>query len=236
MIIAMDGTSGSGKSTLAKELAKRLNFGFFSAGALYRAITVKAINLNLDENDDEGLQELVQNTKIVYTYDGEKNVMLLDGININDRLHTEETSELVSKIAIKPYIREFVRTLQRDTASNNENIVMEGRDIGSVIFPNADLKIFVDCKIETRAKRRLNDLSKHEKVSLETVIKNLEERDYMDIHRSISPLVMCEDAILIDTTLNTIDECLHQIYYAMLKRNLVTAEFLSERGIDNVSL
>ncbi len=232
MIIAIDGTSGSGKSTLAKELAKKLNFGFFSAGALYRAIAVKAINLHLTENDDEGLQKLIENTKIVYTYDGEKNVMLLDGMNVTEKLHTEETSELVSKIALKPYIREFVRVLQRDTAKHNENIVMEGRDIGSVIFPEADLKIFVDCKIETRAKRRMKDLNKNEKVSLETVINNLKERDYLDIHRTISPLVMCENALLIDTTLFTIDECLNQVFSAMLRRELVTKEFLKAHNID----
>ena len=154
MIIAIDGTSGSGKSTLAKRLAKKLNFGFFSAGSLYRAITYKALNLHINDDEDDKLQYMIDHTDIVYTYDGTNNVMLLDGIDIMDELHNEEISSNVAKYSCKPYIREYVRTLQRDTQNHNENIVMEGRDIGSVIFPNADFKIYVDCKAEARAKRR----------------------------------------------------------------------------------
>ena len=233
MIIAIDGTSGSGKSTIAKFLAKKLNYGFFSAGELYRAITVKTLNLHIKEDEDDKLQYMIENTDVVYTYDGNKNVMLVDGMNITDKLHTEEISNFVSKISCKPFIREFVRKLQQETALHNENIVMEGRDIGSVIFPNADLKIFVDCKVETRAKRRLGDYEKlGDKSTLEKVIADLKDRDYRDMHREISPLVMCENAYLIDTSLNNVEECVNLILNEMLRRDLITRDFFNEKQIE----
>lgn len=232
MIIAIDGTSGSGKSTIAKELAKKLGYGFFSAGALYRAITVKVLNLEISDSDDERLMELATNTKIIYTYDGKENTMQLDGMNITDKLNTEEVGNMVAKIACKPYIREFVRTLQKQTAEYNKNIVMEGRDIGSVIFPDADLKVFVDCKIETRAKRRLADFNKlGENASLEKVIEELKERDYLDMHREISPLIMCEDAYLLDTSSYTVDECVDKLIKVLFDKNKIDNEFLEERNI-----
>ena len=229
MIIAIDGTSGSGKSTLARQLAKKLNFGFFSAGDLYRAITVKVLNLQIDENDEQKLTDLARTTKVSYAYDGTKNTMFVDGMNVTDRLHTEEVTNLVSKIACKPYIREFVKKLQRETAEINKNIVMEGRDIGSVIFPDADLKIFVDCNIETRAKRRFQDfVSIGEKVSLQKVLEELKERDERDMHREISPLVMCENAFLIDTSLSSIDECVNSVIKRLIDKNLIDSSALDE--------
>lgn len=233
MIIAIDGTSGSGKSTIAKFLAKKLNFGFFSAGDLYRAITIKALNLEIREDEDDKLQYMIENTNIVYTYDGSKNVMLLDGMNIADKLHTEEVSNFVSKLSCKPFIREFVKKLQQDTALHNENLVMEGRDIGSVIFPDADFKIYVDCKVETRAKRRLGDYEAiGNKTNLQKVIEDLKDRDYRDIHREISPLIMCENAYLLDTTLNNVEESVALIFGEMLRRGLITREFMKEHEIE----
>ena len=233
MIIAIDGTSGSGKSTLAKNLAKTLNYGFFSAGALYRALTLKALNLHITEDEDDKLEYLAEHTNIVYTYDGKTNVMLLDGIDVMGDLHAEEVSENVAKYAKKPYLREFVRKLQRDTALHNENIVMEGRDIGSVIFPDADFKIYVDCKIESRARRRHTQcVSNGEKVTYEQVLEELKKRDYLDINREISPLVMCENAFLIDSSLNDATDCLNLALKEMVRRNLLTREDLIEKGIE----
>ena len=232
MIIAIDGTSGSGKSTIAKKLAKNLKFGFFSAGELYRAITVKVLDLHINENEDDKLKYVIETTNIQYSFNGSENVMLLDGIDITHKLHTEEVSNFVSKISCKNFIREFVRKIQRETPKYNEHIIMEGRDIGTVIFPDADLKIFVDCKIETRAKRRMSDYLKlGEDVSIESVIEALKDRDYRDTHRDISPLVMSENSFLIDTTLNDVATSLDLIYKEMLRRNLIDLNFLKERNL-----
>jgi len=229
MIIAIDGTSGSGKSTLAKRLAKKLNFGFFSAGSLYRTITLKALNLHIRDDEDDKLHYMIEHTEIIYSYDGEKSVMLLDGIDVADKLHNEEISANVAKYSCKPYIREFVRKLQRDTQNHNENIVMEGRDIGSVIFPDAEMKIYVDCNVKERAKRRFKDYAeKDPNVTLEQVLEDLKERDYKDMHREISPLIMCENAYLIDTTLNTVDDCIELALAEMVRRDLLTREQIKE--------
>ncbi len=233
MIIAIDGTSGSGKSTLAKNLAKKLNFGFFSAGSLYRAITHKALSLHIKPTEDDKLQYMIEHTIIVYTYNGTNNVMLVDGIDVMEQLHNEEISSNVAKYSCKPYIREYVRGLQRDTQNHNENIVMEGRDIGSVIFPNADFKVYVDCKVESRAKRRFAQCEANgENVTYEQVLEDLKQRDYLDMHREISPLIMCENAYLLDSTLNTADECLNLVLKEMLHRELITKETLKEHGIE----
>ncbi len=229
MIIAIDGTSGSGKSTLAKTLAQKLNFGFFSAGALYRAITVKVLDNNINENDDLGLQKMIDETNIIYTFDGKQNVMKLDGLDITGRLYGEEVSNMVPIVAKKPFIRVFVRKLQKETALYNENIVMEGRDIGSVIFPDAEMKVFVDCKIEERAKRRLGDYENlHEHTSLQKVIDDLKERDYLDTHREISPLVMCENSYLLDTSQRNVEESVKLVLEEMKKRGLVSEEKFNE--------
>ncbi len=225
MIIAIDGTSGSGKSTLAKTLAKKLNFGFFSAGSLYRTITLKALNLHIKDTEDDKLHYMIEHTEIIYSYDGAKNTMLLDGIDVADMLHNEEISSNVAKYACKPYIREYVRKLQRDTQNHNKNIVMEGRDIGSVIFPNADMKIYVDCSVETRAKRRFKEYAeKDPNVTYEQVLADLKDRDYKDMHREISPLIMCENAFLIDSSLNTADECVTLALDEMVRRGLITKD------------
>ncbi len=221
MIIAIDGTSGSGKSTLAKRLAKTLNFGFFSAGALYRAITNKALSMGISPEDDESLKLMLESTKIEYTFNGSHNVMVVDGIDVTDKLHEERISSNVASYAKKPYLREFVKVLQKDTPNHNENIVMEGRDIGSVIFPNADFKVYVDCSVEERARRRFNDVDGEEGVTFEKVLEDLKKRDYLDLNREISPLVMCKDAFLLDTSSCGIEECINKLISEMQERGLL---------------
>lgn len=233
MIIAIDGTSGSGKSTLAKNLANRLGFGFFSAGAFYRAITNKALTLGISPEDDESLMFMTNTTKIVYTFDGKQNVMEVDGIDVSKHLHDEIISENVAKYACKPYIREYVRSLQQDLPNHNKNIVMEGRDIGSVIFPNADFKLYVDCNVETRAKRRFDDLAKSDpNLTYEKVLEDLKDRDFRDTTREISPLVMCEDALLLDTSNIPLEKCITWAIKQMKAKNLLSNEYLSEKGIE----
>ena len=233
MIIAIDGTSGSGKSTLAKHLANKLNFGFFSAGAFYRAITNKALTLGIVPEDDQQLENMINTTKIIYSYNGRKNVMEVDGIDVSEHLHDEIISENVAKYSCKPYIRAFVRALQQDLPNHNDNIVMEGRDIGSVIFPNADLKLYVDCNVETRAKRRFDDLVKTDpNLSFEKVLEDLKDCDFRDTTREISPLVMCPDALLLDTSNMPLDKCIAWTIKQMKAKKLITKEFLDEKGIE----
>jgi len=210
MIIAIDGVSGSGKSTLAKRLAVTLDFGFFSAGSFYRAITLEAQRENIGETQDEQLQQMMENIDIKIVYAGDReNRILLFGEDVTEQLHTEEISQNVSKYSQKPFIREKVRGFQRDTKKYNNNIVMEGRDIGSEIFPDADLKIYVTCDVETRAERRCLECRKRgEDVDVDKVKSELVERDYRDIHRKISPLKMCDGALVIDTTQSSVEECL----------------------------
>ena len=227
MIIAIDGTSGSGKSTIAKKLAKTLNFGFFSAGALYRAITHKALSLGLDASDDASLKTMIDTTKIVYRYNGEHNVVEVDGIDVTTTLHDEIISENVAKYSCKEFIREYVRKLQKDLPNHSKNIVMEGRDIGSVIFPNAEFKIYVDCDVETRASRRFGDLSASDPlVSYEKVLADLRDRDFKDATREISPLVMCKDAYLLDTSNLNVDECINKLVEQLKSRGLLQANQL----------
>lgn len=222
MIIAIDGTSGSGKSSLAKNVAKTLGFGFFSAGMFYRAITNKALSLNISPDDDESLKNMIETTKIIYTFDGSQNIMKVDGIDVTENLHNENISENVAKYACKPYIREFVRALQQDLPNHNKNIVMEGRDIGSVIFPNADLKLYVDCDVETRAKRRFLDLEKTDPtLTYEKVLEDLKNRDFLDSTREISPLVMCKDALLLDTSNLPKDKCIEWVLDKLKSKKLI---------------
>ncbi len=228
MIIAIDGTSGSGKSTLAKMLAKKLGFGFFSAGMLYRTITLKALNLHIRDDEDDKLEYMIEHTEIVYTYDENGSVMLLDGIDVADSLHNAEISANVAKYSCKPYIREYVRRLQRETKDHNDNIVMEGRDIGSVIFPDAEMKIYVDCQVKIRAERRYKDyLLKDPNVSFDKILEDIKDRDYKDMHREISPLIMCENAYLIDTSLNDTNECIELALSEMVRRGLIDRDKLN---------
>ena len=209
MIIAIDGVSGAGKSSLAKEVAKELDFGFFSAGYFYRAITFEALKRNITDDQDDMLNILMNNLDIKLLYDENKSLsMIVNGEDITSHLHTEEISTHVAKYSRKPYIREKVRILQRETKNYNSGIVMEGRDIGSVIFPDADIKIYVTCSARIRAERRVTDYEKNgEMVNIEQVEQELIERDYRDMHRSISPLKKCDDAILIDTSNKSVLEC-----------------------------
>ncbi len=209
MIIAIDGVSGAGKSSLAKEVAKELDFGFFSAGYFYRAITYEALKRNILDNQDDLLHVLINNLDIKLVYDENKSlVMFVNGENITSHLHTEEISCNVAKYSLKPYIREKVRVLQRETKNYNSGIVMEGRDIGSEIFPDAEIKVYVTCSAEIRAKRRVKDYEKlGEFVDAKKVEQELVERDFRDMHREISPLKKCDDAIVIDTSNKSVLEC-----------------------------
>ncbi|MBQ7602810.1 MAG: (d)CMP kinase [Clostridia bacterium] len=222
MIIAIDGVSGSGKTTIAREVAKKLGYGFFSTGLYYRAITYRALQLNVKPTDEIVINALLARTDIkIMTNNQGQNICLLNDVDITQYLNTEEISKNVPQYARQLYIREYVQKLQHDTAKYNKNLVMEGRDIGSVIFPDADLKVYVTCSVQARAQRRTNELlEKGEDVIYIEVLKDLMIRDFEDTHRKHSPLVKCPDAVEIDTSQNNINTCVSLIENALKVANL----------------
>ncbi|MCO5260324.1 MAG: (d)CMP kinase [Crocinitomicaceae bacterium] len=204
LIIAIDGYSGCGKSTIAKDLAIALNYTFIDSGAMYRGITLFAIQNNLIKDgsiQNEQLIKVLGSIQIGFSeLPVSKNHLLLNGIDVEEEIRTPEVAALVSKIATIKEVRQKLVVIQREIGRNG-GIVMDGRDIGSVVFPNADVKLFITADNTIRAKRRLKEMkAKGIQTTLKAVLQNLEERDELDRTRKESPLVQTEDAILIDTT------------------------------------
>ncbi len=213
MIIAIDGTASSGKTSISKELSSRLGFPLVPTGLIYRAITLKAQNQNISPSQDDKLKTMIENTKIELKYHGKEVEVYLDDVLISyEELRSEKISNEVAFYSVKPFIREFVRKVQRQTAEKFKNVVVEGRDIGSVVFPDADFKFFVDADSETRAKRRLQEyLRNGENVTLDEVKEELFARDNQDKTRNISPLVMTSDSILVDTSGMSVEQTVEKM-------------------------
>lgn len=208
MIVAIDGTTGSGKSTISKLLAQKLNFAYIRTGSFYRAIAYKILQNNISETNVKAIVALLKSTNINNVYDGKHVKVILDNTDVSSLINSPEISNFVSKISPIPEVREYVRKLQRQSAENCPNIIMEGRDIGSVVFPNADVKIYIDCNIDVRAKRRAEQYKQTgKKISVSQAKKDILARDYDDMHRKTSPLVRLSDAFYLDTSNFTIDEC-----------------------------
>ena len=207
LTIAIDGYSGCGKSTIAKDVAAALNYVFIDSGAMYRGITLYAMQNHLIKNDEVLKNELIEQLNQITIHfeknDVGKDCLFLNGLNVEDEIRKPAVAALVSKIATIKEVRQKLVQLQREIGKNG-GIVMDGRDIGSVVFPHAEVKLFVTADNSVRAQRRLDELKeKGIKTSLEEVLKNLEERDEMDRTRKESPLIQTDDAILIDTTHHT---------------------------------
>ncbi len=208
--IAVDGCSSSGKSTLAKQLARKLDYVYIDSGAMYRAVTLFAINNKYIGKDFFDKQQLINNlNKIKIYFEKDKNgypITFLNGKNVEDTIRKIEVSSYVSFVSEIPEIREYLVMLQR-TLGNENDIVMDGRDIGTVVFPDAELKIFVTADLEVRAKRRYNELkSKNTDTNFDEIKKNLLQRDKIDKSRKESPLRQAKDAILIDNTNLNVEE------------------------------
>ena len=169
MVITFDGTNSSGKSTLAKELAKQTGICFVSTGLIYRAITKKCLNLNISHEEDDKIKFVLETTTLDYTQEKDKNIIKVDGLIQNpNELKSPEVSNKTPLYASKDFVREYVRTIQKSLAEKNQNIIVEGRDVGSVVFPNADFKFYVDADLKTRAERRFIDyVNQGKKVPLE---------------------------------------------------------------------
>ncbi len=206
MIIAIDGPSGAGKSTIAKLVSKNLNFEYIDTGAMYRAIAYKAYKNNISIIDEK-IDKMLKTTKIDYL----NNSIFLDDEIVDDYIRSENISKMASKVSRLRNVRLKMVDLQRNIASN-KNVILDGRDIGTNVFPNADYKFFITASVEERAKRRYNELvSKSICVSYDTVLEDIKLRDYNDSSRQIAPLKIAEDAIVIDNTNMSIQEVQNKI-------------------------
>ena len=200
MKIAIDGPAGSGKSSLAKEIAKRLGVLYVDTGAMYRAITLKLL-----KEDESSYEEILKNTKI--SFEGDK--IFLDGKDVSKEIRENEISNKTSEMSKKKIIRDYLVKMQREIASDKD-VVMEGRDIGSVVLKDAEYKFFLTADVKTRAMRRYKQID-DDKVSFDEILEDLKVRDYNDSHRENSPLIQTEDAILIDSTDLNAEETIEKI-------------------------
>ncbi|SHJ80341.1 (d)CMP kinase [Tepidibacter formicigenes] len=207
LVIAVDGPAGAGKSTVAKIIAKKLNINYIDTGAMYRAITYKAIKENINIEDEKSLIEMAKNTQI----DFKENNIYLDGQIINEEIRTLTVSSNVSKVAQIKEIREIMVDLQRKMGQKY-SVIMDGRDIGSYVFKDADFKFYLTAGANERANRRYKELKeKGHDVKLDDIIKDIQNRDEIDSKRDFAPLVKADDAIEIDTSNKNIDEVVNDI-------------------------
>ena len=199
--IAIDGPSGAGKSTMARKVAGELNYLYVDTGAIYRSVSLYAYRAGVDKTDSEKIVSLLPEIHIDMQYqaDGIQH-MILNGEDVTDAIRQNEVSLYTSAVAAIPAVRAFLLDLQRNLAATH-NVIMDGRDIGTVVLPNATVKIYLTASAEARAPRRWLEL--HEKgdpIPLEQVLEDVQQRDYNDTHRDVAPLRQAEDAVLVDTT------------------------------------
>ena len=205
--VAVDGPAGSGKSTITKMVAEKLGFNYVDTGAMYRALTYNFLSNDLKELEENRIKELLEDLDFRVEYvDGVQYVYVND-VEVSDKIRTAEGSQYTSLFAKSPAVREFLIDTQRNLAHTN-NIIMDGRDIASVVLPNADVKIFLTASVEERARRRVLDFERQglENVDFEKVKEDIKARDWQDENRDIAPLVKVDSATLVDTTSMTIGE------------------------------
>lgn len=204
--IAIDGPAGAGKSTIAKAVAKKLGFIYVDTGAMYRAMALYLIRNNIDKHDKEKIEKACEDAEISIDYVDGVQVVLLFGENVNPFLRTEEVGDMASVSSANQKVREKLVSLQQKLAAS-KSVVMDGRDIGTVVLPDAECKIYLTADSAVRAKRRYDELvAKGEKCDLEQIEKDIIKRDHQDMTREISPLKQAEDAILVDTSYMSVDE------------------------------
>lgn len=204
--VAIDGPAGAGKSTIAKRVAKEKDFIYIDTGAMFRAMAIHFLRCGIAADDHEKISEAVKDVNVTISYvNGEQNVFL-NGENVTGQLRTEEVGNMASASSVNGDVRKKLLELQRKLAAS-ANVVMDGRDIGTVVLPDADVKVYLTASVEVRAQRRYKELiEKGQEADLEKIKKDIEERDYRDMNRDIAPLRQAEDAVLVDSSSMTIDE------------------------------
>ncbi|MGN0446804.1 MAG: (d)CMP kinase [Acutalibacteraceae bacterium] len=209
--IAIDGPAGAGKSSIAKEAARRLGFIYVDTGALYRTVALNAIRNNVSLNDPAAIAKTLPNAKISLAFaDGTQRVML-NGEDVSEQIRTPDVSAGASKVSAVPAVRQYLFDLQKNLAAEND-CLMDGRDIGTVVLPNAQLKVFLTASPEERARRRWNQLKEAgTEADYDEILKDVNQRDYQDTHREIAPLKQADDAILLDTTHMNFEEVVAEL-------------------------
>lgn len=209
--IAIDGPAGAGKSTIARRVAKELGFIYVDTGAMYRTIALYLLRNNVDCEQDAQLRAALDQIEVSIFYEDEVQQLLLNGENVTGLIRTEEVGQMASKSSAKPMVRAKLLELQRSMAEKYD-VLMDGRDIGTMILPKAQLKIYLTASTTARAKRRFWELQqKGVECTLEEIEKDMAERDYRDMNRDTAPLKQAEDAILVDSSDMTIDEVVERI-------------------------
>ncbi len=210
--VAIDGPAGAGKSTIAKMLAKKLGYIYVDTGALYRTVGLAFSRMGCDKELNCDIESVLESVDVTIKFkDGTQHVFL-NGEDVSDEIRTPNASMMASVVSAKPQVRAFLLDMQRKLAREN-NVIMDGRDIGTVVLPDAQVKIFLTASAEVRAKRRFDELILKDKNTLyEDVLRDMKERDYNDSHREIAPLKPAKDSITVDTSHMTLEESADALY------------------------
>jgi len=211
IIVAIDGPAGTGKGTVTKIIAKDLGLIYIDTGAMYRCVTLEAMRKNVEPVQSEKLDQILNSINIELKRNGEVQEIWLNGENVSSQIRTPEVDNLVAKFAALRTVREKMTPIQREMGKNG-NIIMEGRDIGTVVFPDADVKIYLDASVEERARRRYNqDIEKGMNVTYEEILEAIKQRHKLETERELAPLKPAEDAIIVDSTSLSIEEVVTKI-------------------------
>lgn len=218
--IAIDGPAGAGKSTIAKQVAQTLEYIYIDTGAMYRSFGLYALNKGISPDDEDALLKACKNVSVTIDYLDGKQQVFLNGENVTDLIRTEDVGKMSSSVAKNSNVRIKMVELQKSLAASS-NVIMDGRDIGTIVLPNADLKIYLTAGSRERATRRYKELSgKGIPCSVDEIEKDIIDRDYQDMNREVSPLKKAQDAILIDSSNMTIDDVTNNILELFTKKCL----------------
>ncbi len=217
--IAIDGPAGAGKSTIAKRLAKELGFYYVDTGAIYRTVAYFLDLLGVSPKDVDGVERYIDELTVDLYYDEEgRQHTLMNGMDVSDDIRTQDIAQKSSLVSAHACVREMLLDMQRDVAKQH-NVIMDGRDIGTVVLPKADVKIFLTASAEVRAKRRTEELAaKGQKADYNKILKEIELRDYQDTHREIAPLKMSRDSIKVDTSDMDVEQVITAIREIVTKK------------------
>jgi cytidylate kinase len=217
LVVAIDGPAGSGKSTIAAHLAKKLGYINLESGAMYRALALKVLEQQVSLDDPEALRLLAEKTAIQLEPQSEGNRVLLDGRDVSQRIREADVTAAASRVSVYPQVREIMVARQRELGARG-GVVMDGRDIGTAVFPKADVKVFLDADARIRAERRVAQNGTHTPEEAKRIIEDLVARDQRDRTRAVSPLVPASDAVILDTTNLSIDEVVLRVEQLIRQR------------------